>query len=243
VIPVVPHGPDAGATFGPFRAVDCFQGISGPETSDLAGLFDRHRFRRGAPIVASDTPADRIYLVMSGRVRLFFGSAGGREITFDVVEGGGVFGISSVFGFGTGLDSLRAVAITDSTICIGGRETVRALSRWPHVLQNIALQMGTRILHVEQELEDLASVDARTRLARALHHLAAEEATADGSRRITRRLPHVTHEELGRQTGASRETVTRLLSRLCDEGHIHREGRRIVIHDTDGFRQAFGLVD
>jgi hypothetical protein len=38
-------------------------------------------------------------------------------------------------------------------------------------------------------------------------------------------------------------TVTRLLSRLCDEGHIRRDGRRIAINDTDGFRQAFGLVD
>jgi CRP-like cAMP-binding protein len=224
------------------RDVNCFHGLSDLEVEELTSLFEARVFRRGEWIIADDSPGDHIYLVKTGRVRLFLrdthqaGDPHGRELTFDLVERGGIFGVSTLFG--PGINGLRARAETESEVCIGGEDTLLRLTRWPQVIQNMVVQLGSRILRIEQELEGLASTSARVRLARVLHDRATQAAEdwPDGGRRIT---TPATHEHLAREIGVSRETVTRLLAKLTADGVIQREGRRLIVTDMDGLARIF----
>ncbi len=213
------------------REINCFHGLSEAEVAEVTSLFRARVFQPGEWIIADDSPGDQIYLVKRGRVRLFLRDphdVHAREVTFDEVEAGGLFGVSTMFG--PGINGLRAVAEVETEICIGGRDTLQQLARWPRVLQNVVVQLGSRILRIEQELEGLASTSARARLVRVLHQLAIEagEDRPGGGRRIN---AAVTHEHLARQIGVSRETVTRLLAKLTADGLIRREGRRVIVTD------------
>ena len=225
------------------RDVDCFHGLSDQEIEEVTSLFQMRVFGAGERIIADDGIGDQIYLVKRGRVRSFVRDARdphGRELTFDVVESGGLFGVSTMFG--PGINGLRAVAEVETEVCIGGRDTLQRLARWPRVLQNVVVQLGSRILRIEQDLEGLASTSARARLARILHQLGREAAEdwPGGGRRISAPL---THASLAREIGVTRETVTRLLARLTAAGLVRRDGRRIIVADLDGLARAVGESD
>jgi CRP-like cAMP-binding protein len=224
------------------RDVDCFHGLSPAEVEEVTSLFHTRVYRSGEPIIADDSPSNQIFLVKRGRVRLFLRDPqdpGAREVTFDLVEPGGIFGVSTMFG--PGIDGLRAIAETDAEVCVGGPDTLERLARWPRVMQNIVVQLGNRILRIEQELEGLASTSARARLARVLHALAGETAEdwPGGERRINE-LP--THESLAHQIGVTRETVTRLLAKLTADGLIRRDGRRLIVTNLSRLEAEFSTA-
>lgn len=224
------------------RDVNCFHGLSPMEVEEVTALFQKQGYRPGERIVGDDRPGDQIFLVRRGRVRLFLQDPhdpGAREVTFDLVEPGGIFGVSTMFG--PGIDGLRALAETDVEVCVGGPDTLERLARWPRVMRNIVVQLGNRILRIEQELEGLASTSARARLARVLHTLAMEAAEEwpDGGRRITA-LP--THEALAHQIGVTRETVTRLLAKLAADGIIRRDGRRLIVNNLSRLAAEFSTM-
>src|SRR5262249_28367517 len=113
---------------------------------------------------------------------------------------------------------------------------------WQKVMRSLIRQLGAQLVQTERRLGGVASVDTRTRLAGELHRLAHEagEDVPGGGRRLP---AAVTHADLARQIGASRETVTRLLASLQAEGYIRREGRRLVVADPAKLAGTFELSD
>ena len=95
----------------------------------------------------------------------------------------------------------------------------------------LMLDLCEQVLSAEHQLLQVSTQDARRRLAAALHHLATEKGL----------LQRVTHASIARQIGSRRETVTRLLSELEDQGYIQRQGRQIQVRDLDRLASEFGV--
>jgi CRP-like cAMP-binding protein len=86
----------------------------------------------------------------------------------------------------------------------------------------------------------LTATGARARLAAALHRLArdASETQPGGGVRL-RAVPK--HSDLASEIGATRETVTRMLARLEQDGYIRRFRRQIVVPDVARLADDFDL--
>lgn len=223
------------------RQVDLFRGLSEDEIDELVRTLEHRHFAQGELIIGPDTPPERVYIVHQGTVRLFHRGPDGRQITVDLLGPGRLFGVSTLFG--TARSPLLAEAATDAHVCWGDAAAfLRLIARWPDVLLNVLAQVGERIVQTERQLERVGTLGAKARLADALYRLARDtgEDVPEGGRRIGGRL---THAALSRQIGASRETVTRRLATLEAEGHLRREGRRLVLTDPARLREAYGLVD
>jgi CRP/FNR family cyclic AMP-dependent transcriptional regulator len=209
------------------------------DVAALAGRLRRRVYRAGEPIIGPETPAERIYLVLAGRVRLFHRGPDGREVTVAVVGRGRIFGVSALLG--QEQDGPLAEAAVDTLVCAAEAPAfLQLVAEHPSLMLRLAAQLGQRLIEVEQQLDHLASSDTRTRLVRALCQLAGQDGDQlpAGERRIRTRP---THAEWARQIGASRETVTRLLGRLEDEGHIRRDRRHIVVRNPTGLANEAGL--
>lgn len=220
------------------RDVDVLRDLDDAAVAELAAITDVQTIRAGEPIIDGRMVSERVYVVRRGTVRLYHRGADGREITVDVLGQGRLFGVSALFG--PARDELLAEAATDVVLCqTEGREMLRIITRFPRVMLNLIQQVGARVLEMERRLDRIAATDARTRLASALYRL-SRDAGADvpGGRAIQATL---THAALGRQIGASRETVTRLLAALEDDGHIRRLGRRLVVTDVARLARVFHL--
>lgn len=221
--------------------VDLFQGLSGADIAELEALMETVAYEAGELILGPDTPPERVYVVMEGTVRLFQRGPDGRELTIDLLGPGRLFGISALFG--TAGRTFLAEAVTRAVVCTAeAKEFLRMVKSHPQLMLKLAAHVGSLLLEREEQLSRAASAGAPARLAAALLRLVqdAGEDVPGGGRRI---MPHVTHEDLARRVGASRETVTRLLARFERQGYIHREGRRIVVADPERLRRIFDLAE
>jgi CRP-like cAMP-binding protein len=89
-------------------------------------------------------------------------------------------------------------------------------------------RVARRLERVEQELAWAALPEIRERLLYVLRELATTDAAAasDGASVIP---PNWSHMAIARRVGVCRETVTRGLASLEEDGLIRRHGRRILV--------------
>ena len=85
-----------------------------------------------------------------------------------------------------------------------------------------------RIRLVNQQVEDLAFKDVHERVASTLKNLAEVEGRPIGTKVLINLK--MTHQDLANMVGSSRETVTRALNRLQDEGIISISHQQITIN-------------
>ncbi len=220
------------------RHIDLFRRLSDRDASELSRALTPRRFTAGQLIVGQD----RVYVTRSGTVRLFQREANGREVTLErLAEPGHLFGVTGLFG-SAGDNGLLAVAETDVEVCVvDERRFVEIVARWPNALLELATCLGVRVQNADDPFPRVSSTGARARLARVLYELAshASESQPGGGLRL-RGVPR--HSDLAEQIGASRETVTRMLARLEDDGYIRRYGRQIVVPDPQRLADDFDLL-
>jgi CRP-like cAMP-binding protein len=75
-----------------------FTGFSDTQLSALAELSEGEHLQSGQIIFAQDGPADRLYVLLSGRVAIRFKPHDGETLTVTEIGQGGVFGWSAALG-------------------------------------------------------------------------------------------------------------------------------------------------
>jgi CRP-like cAMP-binding protein len=229
----------AGACTWYIRHVDLFDRLSDRDATDFARALSPRRFRAGQLIGAANSE-DSVYVTRSGRVRLFRRAADGHEVTVERLDPGHLFGVTRLFG-GPAASGMIAQAETDCEVCVvqQGR-FLDIAAQWPRALLELAIRLGVRVLPADDAIGRLSARGARARLARVLYELArdASDSQPAGGVRL-RGVPR--HSDLGTEIGASRETVTRMLARLEEDGYIRRFGRQIVVPDVQRLADDFDL--
>lgn len=221
------------------RQVDLFRGLSEHELDELDQTVEILRFQPGQQIIGPEAKAERVYIIKSGTVRLFHRGPDGREITVDVLGPGRPFGVSALFGPSGG--RLLAEAATEAVVCTGeGIRFLGVMAQHPRIALNLITQLGAQVLQTEQQLAQFNSSDARERLAVALYRLVrdAGEPQPGGGYALPKGM---SQRSLAQQVGASRETVTRLIASLVQEGYIRRAGRRLIIADVEKLASDFEI--
>ena len=69
-----------------------FRGLPSATLTRIAGLGVRRQYAKGETIFAQSDPADGLYGVVTGRVRISASSADGKELFLNIMEPGDTFG-------------------------------------------------------------------------------------------------------------------------------------------------------
>jgi CRP/FNR family transcriptional regulator, cyclic AMP receptor protein len=221
------------------RHVDMFQGLTPHDIDDMASAMTRRHFAAGQLIVGPETLPELVYLTRAGTVRLFHREADGSEITIERLYAGHLFGVTRFLGTDRGGLLARAETAVDLSVVEGAR-FLEVVSMWPQAILELALRLGVRVREGEEVLGRMSATGSRARLAGVLHRLArdASETQPGGGIRL-RAVPR--HSDLAAEIGATRETVTRMLARLEQDGYIRRFGRQIVVPDMNRLADDFDL--
>jgi len=75
-----------------------FQGLSSADRKRILANFRAEDHRAGEVFFQQYQPADRLYLLVSGRVEIRFKPYDGEALTVSIIEAGGVFGWSAALG-------------------------------------------------------------------------------------------------------------------------------------------------
>ena len=217
--------------------VDILEPLTEEEIENLNGQLPDRRLQTGEIFFGPQDRSERLFLLQSGRVRIFRTTPDGREFTLAVVEAGTVFGEMALTG--QRLEGAYAQALAPSQVSTMLRgDLERLILEKPEVGLRIMQLLSERLRRQETRLEDVSTKDVKARLASIIVLLVESEGVRSGA---GYRIPaHYTHERLGTMIGANRTAVTRAFGLLQDEGVVQLRRRLIYVSDLDALRWSAG---
>jgi CRP/FNR family cyclic AMP-dependent transcriptional regulator len=202
-------------------AVSLFDGIGRADLENLAALAMVRRYPKNAIILSEGDSADALYLILSGRVKVFVESEDGRRVILATQRAGEYFGEMSL---DEGVRSASVMALEACELSLLQRADFRDfLGGHPDAALAVINNLIRRTRSLTHRIRDLSLLDAYARLAKLLVSLA----TVEGGRSIV--SEPLTQKEIGERIGVSREMVSRIFKDLKAGGYIGNEGRRLVI--------------
>lgn len=212
------------------KHIRLFDGVSPSEMQEMEKITRMEEVRKRQPLYLPGDPSSSVYLLKRGRVKIANTAANGKEVTFEIIEAGDVFGELDVL-----QDTPRstsAEALDDALICVIPRkEFDQYLAMHPNVTINLTKLIGLRLKKIQSRVEDLVFRDVPARLAHHLSELGKSE--GDPGPQGVRLKVKLTHQEMANLIGCSRETVSTTLGQFREEGLIHTEGRTVIILQPD----------
>ncbi|MGE5190179.1 MAG: Crp/Fnr family transcriptional regulator [Gemmatimonadota bacterium] len=216
-------------------AGELFRGTSEAEARRIAGLCAERHYPKGAVIFARDDPADHLYIVQDGLVRLVSISDKGAETILRIFKEGEIFGELLL---AEERRAFTALVAEDARVAVLSRRNFsELLSSVPIVAENFIRLLSRRLTKVEREFAAFGHTWSYHRLAIILLDLARRHGVK--SPRGTRIALRLTHDDLAKLIGTTRETVTTQMNRLSRKGMVRRDGRLIVI-DGPRLRRLIG---
>lgn len=212
--------------------VDIFQDLSPSEMEIIAARAPRQTVAAGTVFFAPEQRTEVLFILKQGRVRIFRLSPGGRALTTAIIMPGTIFGEMAMLG--QQMHDNYAEALEDSVICLMSREDVQQmLLSDPRIAARIAETLGNRLIVMEQRLSDVVFKSVPQRIASTLLML-QRVSPAQPLWPFGRRAPEVriTHEQLAELVGSSRETTTKVLNELRDQGMIDLRRGKVALLDT-----------
>jgi len=217
------------ATDPVLRSTDLFRSIDPGSAAMLAAEFDTLHAERGTELFAEGDPGDRLFIVLSGKVKLSRRARDGREGLMALLGTGDHFGEFELLDGGP--------RVTGATVVSEARLAVLpkpVLDRWvthhPHVAEQLLRVVARGIRGHRAAVDDRLFIDVPGRVASRLIQLAHRFGVAeDGNTRVVHDL---TQSELAQFVGASRESVNKVLADYAGRGWLRLEHKCVVILDN-----------
>ncbi|HZT72297.1 MAG TPA: Crp/Fnr family transcriptional regulator [Terriglobales bacterium] len=186
----------------------------------------RHSYHRGAVVYRVEQPADSVYLVLNGRVRLTRVAGDGRESVLHVLRGGEVFG--EVAALEGKQRQEQASALDDLTVAAWpAAEVHRRAQQTPQLAAWFSSLLARRLQEAHDRIETLSFDPIPKRLARTILRHAQRFGTVLQDGRI-RALP-MTHEALAQEVATSREIITHHMNHFRARGLLNYSRKAIEV--------------
>jgi CRP/FNR family cyclic AMP-dependent transcriptional regulator len=166
--------------------------------------------------------SDSLYIILSGRVKVFMSDEAGKEFVLSTIGPGDYFGEVALDG---GPRSASIKTHEDCRFFVIPKVEVKALiERHPDFARNLIGRLISKVRNLSDSVHNLALMSVYCRLLRFI----GEQAVRREDRRLaTERL---TQQEIADHIGASREMVSRIIIDLTNCGYISVENKRVVVH-------------
>ena len=220
---------EAAQPSAPRSLVEVIRGLDGASTE----VVDRNK-----TIFFPGDPAERVYLIRRGAVRLSRVYESGEEITVALLRENSLFGVLSLL---TGQRSDRfyhAVAFTRVEMVTAPATSVRnAIEADTAVGLRLLQGLSSRILQTETMIETLTHRDMSSRLVSFLLVLCRDFGVPD-ELGITIDL-RLSHQAIAEAIGSTRVTITRLLGDLRQSGLVQIDRKKITVLDPIALAKRF----
>jgi CRP/FNR family transcriptional regulator, cyclic AMP receptor protein len=183
--------------------------------------------KKGKTIFSQGDPAESIFYIQSGQVKLSVISSNGKEATIAMLGAKDFLGEECVAN-GCSLRLATAVSLTEGAVLqIDKNEMVRALHEH-HALSDIFVSyLLSRNIRVQADLVDQLFNSSEKRLARALLLLAqfGKEGAPDTV------IPKISQETLAEMVGTTRSRINFFMNRFRKLGFIEYNGK-LTVHSS-----------
>ncbi|WP_031479140.1 Crp/Fnr family transcriptional regulator [Maridesulfovibrio frigidus] len=197
-----------------FSGINLLDELQQPELSELRDVFHSRLAKKGAIIFSPDQDEDLVFIIESGKVRIYLGYEE-KEFTLGILEPGDLYSshagcfVQALEGSSLLVTDVQSVKRCMAEVPLFNRTMVRVLGK---ILQNAFSVIG-----------GLAFKDIYARLTAYLLKEAQDSGVpVDGGLELELNL---TIEQLSQIVGATRQTVSTLLNNMVREGLVVKRGR------------------
>jgi CRP/FNR family cyclic AMP-dependent transcriptional regulator len=205
----------------PAAPADPFAPLAEATLGAIASTGVVRTFPKSAVLINEGDVGDSVFIIMSGRVKVYASSSAGREFVISFHGPGEYVGEMMLDGSPR---SASVITVEPTTCAVVSRQNFRNfLLDHPDFALNLVLKLIHRVRVTTESVKSLALSDVYGRLARLMNALASP---IDGRNVVPEKL---THQEIADRIGASRDMVGKLMKDLVAGGYLAVEDRNIVL--------------
>ena len=193
--------------------VPLFSGLDAVVCREIVSQGRLQSVSRGAVVVTEGDAPRGLYLVLSGRLKVFLNDDEGREVVLAIEESGSAFGEISLLDEEPRSASVAAIEPCELVI-IGKEALLDLLQRNPELSLTMIRSLAALVRRLSGNIRTLALKNIYSRLV----HLLESRAQHEGDHRVIHE--RLTHQLMADMIGGSREMVSRIMSDLIKGRYI-----------------------
>lgn len=213
-----------------------FSGLTGEALEGLAPLFVERTYEKEEVIFRQGDQGEALFVLASGQVAVEKEIMDGRRVTLALRGPGAVLGEMALIDGAERSASVYAVERTKG-LTLARSSFFRFLSQHSEAFQSLLVILCQRLRESDRKVEDLGSKTLLERLAGTLLDLAHAEGTpAGGGVELS---STVNYQLLTGLLCTNRESVSRAIRELRDQGLLDKKGRRFLLTDLQGLSDLY----
>jgi CRP/FNR family transcriptional regulator, cyclic AMP receptor protein len=195
-------------------------------------------FKKGEQVISEFDEARGVFFVVSGIVKLSKQDDQGNEMTICIKKSGDIFAEACLFNQSSIHYPATGRMLQDGEIFFLKSEDLEAeLEKSPEMAVQIIEYMSGQLHEMSSLLRDVALLDVYTKTLKTLARLAGKFG-ANKCNKMHIELP-ITIQEFASLIGSTRESVSRVFSKLKKDEVIDIRGKNIIITDWCKFCSMF----
>jgi CRP/FNR family transcriptional regulator, cyclic AMP receptor protein len=180
------------------------------------------RYPANSILINEGDVSDSLYIVLSGRLRVYASSESGREVVLAEHGPGEYLGELALDG---DKRSVSVKSLETTTCCVvPGVQLRRFLAENPEFALHMMEKLIRMVRRLTEQVKSLALQDVYGRIARVLMELSDEA----GAERVVRLK--LTQQDIAARVGSSREMVNRVMKELTAGGYVSLRDGKLVLH-------------
>jgi CRP/FNR family transcriptional regulator, nitrogen oxide reductase regulator len=220
------------------RQLPFFKGLPDEAISQINPLFKAEGYTTDEFIYFAGDRAAKLYVVAEGKVKLLRHAPTGQEVILDVLLPGEFFGSLPILGENSHTDTAQAYT-SGCVLTITGADFQKILEQYPTVSLTLLEIVSARLLEAREAIHHLSASPVESRLATILLKL-ANKLGKEQDNALLIQLP-LSRQDLADMTGATVETISRLMSQFRKQKLIDSGRRWVAITDRDRLKEIAEL--
>ena len=222
------------------RNYDLWAHLTDEEYEELGLVHNFIEARKGDFIYFDSHLLNKLFFIKEGFIRIGYINEKGEEVVKEIIQKGEVFGQFTLLKNNLNGEFAQAFKSDVSLCAFNIDDFERILLRKPQLAIHYSRQMGQKLRNTENRILNLLNKDVRTRLIGFFYQLAMQNGCKEdqGACSIENFL---THDDIARLIGSSRQTVTTIINELEAEGMLSFSRQQIDITDVKLLLKAYGV--
>ena len=213
------------------RKIPLLADLSDTEMELVKANLRIKRFARRETIIQKGLPGDSLVFLLSGKLQVVDVTEDGRLVGLRIVSEGDFVGEISVI-----LSTPRSasvVALSEVLVAfLPSKVTMHLFSHSPSVAQHMLERLAAKI---QQDSQFRSLLSIHNTAKRIYTFLEQRKETKPGNLEVIENLP--THQDIANMINTSRETVTRTLLILTQQGVVQKDLHRLIIRKPETLQQ------
>lgn len=197
------------------KNVPLFSDLTHQELGMLAASGRQRKFSAKNIVFHEGEQGDNLLIILSGKVKVLLYGKSGQEFILSILGPGNFFGEMAIFEAAP-----RSATVMTMEPCefllLGQKDVTGLLKKHPTIAVKILKNLSQRLRKTNEQIRSLVMFDVYGRIGRCLLNLAETQGGRAKGQFLVPNRPSL--QELAKMVGCSRETLSRAMKALKDNG-------------------------